>query len=490
MKATYDDAKLALRKLIDSGHNAYLAGGCVRDMQLGLQPNDYDVTTSATPEEVQAIFDKTVPVGASFGVVKVIVEGRELDVATFRTDGLYSDNRRPDTVAYSKSAEEDVKRRDFTINALLMDIDGKITDYVGGLNDLKGRVLRTVGNPEDRFKEDSLRMLRAIRFSVRFRLDIDERVWTTIKAMSSGIKNVSKERVTDEMSKMFCHGYADRAYLLLRTSGLWKQWLPTRLDAADSWRTVCALARVTPDDSFTLVLAIIILDMYDSDKRSVLDQLTLTNIQRKAVESLLSRIDLMTCFMGKSLPTQRKMMQWEDRDLIIKLIEYEKFGGRHDWSMPYRNPSYTESDTFARMEEIKAMGWPGPLITGEDLITMGFIPGPVFSEILELVRDNQLDGLLTKVEEVKPFIISKFPATPRMEDGKLIGDTHFRRLVAQCPGCKRAMSLEVAKDPAGNILWSLGRDKFNLSLHMSRMFLFCSYCGSRKNKASFEEVVI
>src|SRR5208337_2035535 len=132
MKANYEDARSVLRRLKHLGHTAYLAGGCVRDTLLGVQPNDYDITTSATPEEVQSAFDKTIPVGMSFGVIKVICgDNREMDVATFRRDGKYSDNRRPDSVEYSSSAEEDVKRRDFTINALLMDEDGKVLDYVG-----------------------------------------------------------------------------------------------------------------------------------------------------------------------------------------------------------------------------------------------------------------------------------------------------------------------------------------------------------------------
>lgn len=487
MKANYEDAMFVLRRLKSLGHDAYLAGGCVRDMQLGLQPNDYDVTTSATPEEIQAAFEKTVPVGVSFGVVKVICgDIRELDVATFRRDGVYSDNRRPDSVEYSSSAEEDVQRRDFTINALLMDVNGKVIDYVGGIGDLKNRMLRTVGNAGDRFSEDALRMLRAIRFAVRFRMDVDSQAWLTIRAMANTIKNVSNERVTDEFSKMFCYNNADRAYFLLRTSGLWKHIFDQTPDADDSWRTMFALAHIQPEDPFVLTLAILITEMWSQERDRVTSKLVLTNSQKRDLESLLGRIEGMRHFMYKSLAEQRKIMQWENKDLVTKFLDYEADGGKYNYDFPY---SQNEAFFYVKMAEVNAMGWPGPLITGDDLISMGFIPGPVFTGMLELVRDQQLEGNLTQIEAVKPFLISRFPATARkLDDGTIFDDTVFRRIIAQCPQCSLPMSCEVPKSPEGKYLWDQIRDRINMRSWETHAFTTSACCTAKKAKSAFREM--
>ncbi len=490
MKANYEDARSVLRRLKHLGHDAYLAGGCVRDMQLGLVPNDYDVTTSATPEQVQASFDKTVPVGASFGVVKVISgNGGELDVATFRTDGVYSDNRRPDSIAYSKSAEEDVQRRDFTINALLMDVDGKVIDYVGGIPDLKSRTLRTVGNAGDRFAEDALRMLRAIRFAVRFRMDIDEQAWLTIKGMKATIKNVSKERVTDELSKMFCYGNADRAYYLLRSSGLWAAFFEDTPDADDSWRALYALEKVKPEDPFILAYALIICEEYQDSRESYIEKLVLTNNQNKDITSLLDRINPLQRILHKTLSEQRKMVQWENLDLVLKFIEYQQNGNQYNWDLPYRSPALTASDVYKKIREVKDLGWPCPLVTGDDLISMGFIPGKVFTKMLSLVRDEQLEGRLLDSKFVKSFLISRFPATPRkLEDGTTFDDTGFRRITSPCPSCGRAMSLEVQKSPEGNFVWDTARNKINMKSYETSLTVKSACHSGRRAKSSFVEV--
>src|SRR5271169_198933 len=209
-----EHANNVVRELRRHGFQAYLAGGCVRDMLLGLQPTDYDVTTDATPNDVMRIFPETYAVGAQFGVVLVpvpkdghsaVAEHRHpIEVATFRSDGAYSDGRHPDQVQYSKSPEEDVRRRDFTINGLLMDpLDGdRVLDFVGGRADLAGGIIRAIGDPERRLNEDKLRMLRAVRFAARFGYTIDPPTFAAIQQLAPMIHQVSRERVRDELTKM------------------------------------------------------------------------------------------------------------------------------------------------------------------------------------------------------------------------------------------------------------------------------------------------
>ena len=229
-----------IRELRRHGFEAYLAGGCVRDMLLGLEPADYDVTTNATPNEVMRIFPETYAVGAQFGVVLVPVpkDGEReivpaehphaIEVATFRSDGIYSDGRHPDQVRYSESPEEDVQRRDFTINGLLMDpLDGdRVLDFVGGRADLEAGIIRAIGDAERRFQEDKLRMLRGMRFAARLGYAIDPPTFAAIKKLAPQIHQVSRERVRDELTKMLTEGHARQAFELLDSTGLLKEVLP------------------------------------------------------------------------------------------------------------------------------------------------------------------------------------------------------------------------------------------------------------------------
>jgi len=225
-----DYAGQIILSLRDAGHQAYLVGGCVRDLLLGREPADYDVTSDATPDEVMRIFPETYAVGAQFGVVLVPVRdagGNSVEVATFRSDLGYSDGRHPDQVRFSKSAQEDVERRDFTINGLLLDpVGDEVLDFVGGRKDLAAGIIRTIGRAELRFAEDKLRMLRAVRFAARFGYTIEPETFAAIPKLASGIHQVSRERVRDELTKMLTEGRARRAFELLDESGLLKQVLP------------------------------------------------------------------------------------------------------------------------------------------------------------------------------------------------------------------------------------------------------------------------
>src|SRR3954467_11235379 len=210
------------------GHSAYLVGGCVRDLLLGKDPADYDVATSATPDQVQQYFSQTYPVGAQFGVILVEIGNKDfVEVATFRSDVSYSDGRHPDEVRYTQSARDDVQRRDFTINGLLLDPENdQVLDYVGGEMDLKNGIVRAIGQPDLRFQEDKLRMLRAVRFAARFGYKIEPETFAAIQELAKQITQVSRERVRDELLKMLTEGHARRAFELLDQTGLLDCVLP------------------------------------------------------------------------------------------------------------------------------------------------------------------------------------------------------------------------------------------------------------------------
>jgi len=241
MPDPHQHATNIVRTLRERGHQAYLVGGCVRDLLLNREPADYDIATDATPQRVMEIFPETFAVGAQFGVVLVPLPKNEMgtsavgpdekvpvvEVATLRSDVGYSDGRHPDEVRFSKDPREDVRRRDFTINGLLLDPEtNEVLDFVGGREDLKARIIRTIGEPEDRFGEDKLRMLRAVRFAARFEYKIDPATLAAIQQLAPQIHQVSRERVRDELTKMLTEGRARRAFELLDESRLLKEVLP------------------------------------------------------------------------------------------------------------------------------------------------------------------------------------------------------------------------------------------------------------------------
>src|SRR6202161_4051699 len=245
-----DFATTIVQTLRQRGFQAYLVGGCVRDLLLGREPKDYDVATNAAPQQVMTIFPETYAVGAQFGVVLVPVPGpppervvasnvstdksaafsshaHAVEVATFRSDIGYSDGRHPDEVRFSQDPREDVARRDFTINGMMLDpVGGEVLDYVGGRKDLEAGIIRAIGDPERRFAEDKLRMLRAVRFAARFEYEIEAETLSAIQHLAREIPAISRERVRDELTKMLTEGHARRAFLLLDESGLLKEVLP------------------------------------------------------------------------------------------------------------------------------------------------------------------------------------------------------------------------------------------------------------------------
>src|SRR5436190_6261470 len=215
-----------IRELRRIGHEAYLVGGCVRDMVMGLEPADYDIATSAHPEEIMRLFPRTEPIGVQFGVVLVIYRGHPFEVATFRSDEAYVDGRRPTGVVFT-DAKTDVLRRDFTINGLLYDpMEEHVIDYVGGRDDIEARIVRAIGDPQKRFEEDKLRMLRAIRFGARLGYSIEPETWAAVRQMASGILQVSSERIREELLRVLTEGQAARGCRMLHESGLLEPILP------------------------------------------------------------------------------------------------------------------------------------------------------------------------------------------------------------------------------------------------------------------------
>jgi poly(A) polymerase len=376
-------------KLQRAGYQALFAGGCVRDELLGLTPADYDVATSARPEEVQANFRRTHSFGASFGVVEVLGpkdangEWLKVQVATFRSDGNYSDGRRPDSVTFS-SPEEDAARRDFTINGLFRDpISGKLWDFVGGEADLNAKVLRAIGHPEERFTEDKLRILRAVRMAARFELSIDPATLTAAKRMASEIKAVSAERIAEELRKILTNRHRERGVRLLAEVGLVEHILPTvNRDPAEWERTCAALGRLPLHASFELAFTLLFRKAGPGGIGNISRQLRLSNDEWNRVSWLW-------------MHNERTFSRDEPRSTLYPLLAHPAI---HELLTLHRAEE-TDPDVLDYLEGVlrdhpPETFNPPRLLTGDDLKEMGLPPGPLFKRLLEEVRVLQLDGQL------------------------------------------------------------------------------------------------
>ncbi|MHC4949041.1 MAG: CCA tRNA nucleotidyltransferase [Planctomycetota bacterium] len=375
-----------VERLVEAGHEAYFAGGCVRDRLMGLVPDDYDVATDARPEQVQALFRRAHHVGESFGVTLVRSERRMIEVATFRTDGVYSDGRHPDSVEFS-DARHDAARRDFTINGLFEDpIAERIIDYVGGQIDIRDRRLRAIGDPRARLREDRLRMLRAVRFAARFDLAIDPETADAIRAGAAELTGVSRERVGHEMRKMLDHRNRAVAAWELQYLGLDAPVL------GEPHQTVAPLrvGRLPDSASFTVALAAWLLDRHDGvapDEADAIarrwaDGLVLSNEQRRAVrEALAVSLALAGPWPSLGVARQKRLAagpHFRDALMLLQAADRARF-----------------VDVRRQVETLEQSGLtPPPLITGEDLIGAGLDPGPSFKQILDAVYDAQLEGWL------------------------------------------------------------------------------------------------
>jgi poly(A) polymerase len=441
-----DFATSIIQTLRQRGFQAFLVGGCVRDLLLKREPKDYDVTTDATPQQVMEIFPDTYAVGAQFGVVLVPEPARDeespsgrgaVEVATFRSDIGYSDGRHPDEVRFSADPREDVARRDFTINGMLLDpVSGEVIDYVGGQKDLEAGVIRTIGNPEQRFAEDKLRMLRAIRFAARFEYAIDPSTFAAIQKLAQQIDVVSRERVRDELTRMLTEGHARRAFLLLDESGLLQQVLPE----ISRMHGVAQPPEFHPEGD-VFVHTLLLLDslpqpcpptlawgalLHDVGKpatfRVAPDRIRFDNhveVGVKIAEEICARLRFSNDETAQILALVENHMRFghvsrmKESTLkrFMRLPAFEQHLALHraDSLASHGNLSTYEFLQQRRAEIPPEKMRPVPLVTGDDLIAAGHAPGPKFRQILDAVEDAQLEGRLISRHDALTFIHREFP---------------------------------------------------------------------------------
>ncbi len=434
-----EQAERICARLRDAGYQALFNGGCVRDIILGREPSDYDVSTDARPERVQQLFPGSIPVGAQFGVVIVVKDGVQVEVATFRSDIGSADGRHPVRVEFSNSPDEDVRRRDFTINGLLMDPrDGNVLDFVGGQADIKARIVRAIGEPELRFVEDKLRMLRAVRFAARFDYSIEPRTFAAIRKLASQIEQVSKERVRDELSRMLTEGAARRAFELLDETGLLREVLPevARMKGVqqpaqfhpegDVWtHTLLMIEKLPAGAPRTLAWGVLLHDVGKpptfrapagpSDRirfddhvevgvritEEICRRLRFSNEDTEQIVSLVANH-----MRFKDVPNMRD----STRKRFARLPHFEQHLELHRLDCLSSHGSLSSYD-FVRgflAETPPEAVHPARLVTGEDLKNMGFQPGPQFKEILSAVEDAQLEGKIASRREALDFVRLQF----------------------------------------------------------------------------------
>jgi poly(A) polymerase len=425
--------------LRSSGYQALLVGGCVRDLLSGREPADYDVTTDATPEEVMRLFPESVAVGAQFGVILIPRDGLKVEVATFRSDVGYSDGRHPDSVVYSKTAQEDVQRRDFTINGLLMRHDSsEVLDFVGGQADLKARVIRAIGEPNRRFMEDKLRMMRAVRFAARFGFEIEAETFRAIRRHVAEIHQVSPERLREELTKMLTEGAARRALELLDETCLLQQVLPEIAamkgveqppqfhPEGDVWiHTRMMLEGLPANASPTLAWGVL---LHDVGKPPTFQSAAETGDRIRFHKHVEVGVRMAEAIC------KRLRFSNEDTEQILALVDnHMKFSAVEEMRAStlkkfVRRPRFEEHMALHRLDCLSSHGQlesyefvrrfleltppeqvrPERLLTGDDLQQMGFRPSPLFSQILRALEDAQLEGQITTREEAETYVLGQF----------------------------------------------------------------------------------
>jgi poly(A) polymerase len=460
--ASYVAALRIVRRLRALGHAAYFAGGCVRDLLLGVEAKDFDVATSATPDEVQVAFARTEAVGAHFGVVLVIdrepsssgedeVEERvATEVATFRHDGAYSDGRRPDAVRFSLDPREDVLRRDFTINGLLLDavayeegdrVEDCVLDFVGGRGDLQARLVRAIGEPQRRFAEDKLRMLRAVRFAARLGFGIERRTMEAVQQHALEITVVSAERVREELTKILTEGRARRGFELLDESRLLVQVLPEikRMQGVeqppqyhpegDVWtHTLMLLEQLPGGASSALAWGMLLHDVgkpatfTPPDPRKPGDRIRFNghvDVGVAVARTILARLRFSGEDTEQILALVKHHMQFGDvmqmkestLKRFLRLPKFEEHLALHRADC-LSSHGKLEMYEFAKRkaeelgeEQIR----PRLLLTGQDLIAAGYKPGPQFREMLETAEDAQLEGAVATRDEALRLVRERYP---------------------------------------------------------------------------------
>jgi poly(A) polymerase len=449
-----DFATSIVQTLRQRGFQGYLVGGCVRDLLLGREPKDYDVATNATPQQVMEIFSETYAVGAQFGVVLVPAPAPErnavhadmaevssksdaVEVATFRSDVGYSDGRHPDEVRFSGDPREDVARRDFTINGMLLDpVTGEVLDFVGGRNDLEAGIICTIGNPEQRFGEDKLRMLRAVRFAARFEYMIEPATFAAMQNSAHQIQVVSRERVRDELTRMLTEGHARRAFLLLDESGLLKEVLPE----ISAMKGVAQPPEFHPEGDVFVHTLLLLESLPNPCPLTLAWGALLHDVGKPATFRVApDRIRFdghveVGVKMAEKICRELRFSNGETEQILALVDNHMRFGHvtrmkestlkkflrmpafdehlalhRADCLASHRNLSTYEFVQQKRAEIPAETMRPSPLVTGDDLIAQGHVPGPRFREILTAVEDAQLEGRLPSRDAALEFVRREFP---------------------------------------------------------------------------------
>ncbi|MGI8908585.1 MAG: CCA tRNA nucleotidyltransferase [Candidatus Sumerlaeaceae bacterium] len=427
-------ATRVIARLKQQGYQAVLVGGCVRDLLLGREPDDFDVATSATPDQVIPLFHKSILVGASFGVVIVVQDGIHTEVATFREETGYSDRRRPDSVRYS-DAEHDALRRDFTVNGLYLEpLTNEVIDYVGGQQDLQARLLRCIGQPKDRFNEDALRLIRAVRFASSLDFEIESGTWTAIQANAHLVKHVSAERVRDELMKGLTRANPARFLELLDTSGLLGIILP-EVEAMKGMaqppqfhpegdvfeHTKLVLANLPPQPSAALAMAALLHDVGKPPTATLTDRIRFNNHHKVGAEmadSICRRLACSNELREQVMAMIERHMRFVDfpdmrtstmrRFLSSSFIQEELELHKADCLGCFNDLDTYELATakLAELREDEATrgALPQPYINGVDLTALGLIPGPQYKLILQRMFDEQLENRFASRDEALVYL--------------------------------------------------------------------------------------
>jgi poly(A) polymerase len=462
--AQYEAALRIVRRLRELGHAAFFAGGCVRDLLLNVAAKDFDVATSALPQAVMEAFERTESVGAHFGVVLVIdkLDGERIatEVATFRHDGAYSDGRRPDAVRFSEDPREDVLRRDFTINGLLLDVarfevgdrlEDCVLDFVGGRSDLRDKIVRAIGDPNRRFDEDKLRMLRAVRFAARLGFTIEPRTMSAMREKAPEINVVSAERIREELTRILTEGAARRGLELLDQSGLLHQVLPEVLKMkgveqppqyhpeGDVWiHTLMLLDHLPAGVSPTLAWGMLLHDIgkpatfTPPDPSKPGDRIRFNGHVEVGVAMariILNRLRFSNEDSEQILSLVQHHMQFGDvmhmkESTLKRFLRLPKFD--EHLALHYADVMSSNKQTalweFAR-ERLATLGHeairPKLLITGRDLIAAGYSPGPDFKAMLEAAEDAQLEGRISTTEQGLRLLRERF-GPPSARNGETV----------------------------------------------------------------------
>jgi poly(A) polymerase len=418
-------AREVARVLHAAGHQAFLVGGCVRDLLLGRVPKDFDVATDAPPAKLHELFPRSEQVGAHFGVCVVHGENAHVEVATFRSDFDYSDGRRPAHVKFESDPKQDSLRRDFTINALMLDVrTGEVLDFTGGRADLEAGIIRAIGDPDLRFREDHLRLLRAVRFAARFGFSIEPQTFDAIRRSYKLIRSVSAERVRDELVRILTEGGARRGLELMDETGLLNELLPEVAamkgveqppeyhPEGDVWTHTLLLLEKLEQPTATLAMGALLHDVgkpstfriaerirFDGHveagvalARGILRRLRFSNEQSERIEALIThhmRFKDAPYMRDSTLKRFLRLPQFDEHLELHRLDCLSSHGLLENYEL-----------VRSRQRQLGAAQLkPPPLITGSDLIAEGYEPGPLFGEILGAVEDAQLDGAIATREE-------------------------------------------------------------------------------------------